>query len=184
MRLEVHSRGNGAGCNGVALAVLTFASATPCATDSDCPFDGSEWRCCGATEHAENCPASVHANASTAGAGPCTLPGTTGKTMCRCTQVTCGTPRYAAPLAGQKQWLMIGDSITGGCMSNGLPTVAAGHDVQVTHSPGNAANVWWGAHCLDKWLGNASRWDVITFQFGLHDLALDNEVFIRAPRCC
>jgi hypothetical protein len=99
--------------------------------------------------------------------------------MCQCTQVTCGTPRYAAPRPGQKQWLMIGDSITGGCMSNGMPSVADGHGVQVTHSPGNAANVWWGAHCLDKWLGNASRWDVITFQFGLHDLALDNEV--RAP---
>ena len=165
-----------------AISMAMFAGATPCATDSDCPFDGSEWRCCGATERAENCPASVHANASTAGTGACTLPGTAGKTICRCTQVTCGTPQYAAPLAGQKQWLMIGDSITGGCMSNGLPTVSAGHGVQVTHSPGNAANVWWGAHCLDKWLGNASRWDVITFQFGLHDLALDNEV--RKPRYC
>ena len=33
-----------------------------------------------------------------------------------------------------------------------------------------------GAHCLDKWLtSDPGRWDVITFQFGLHDLALDNE---------
>ena len=159
-----------------AALLATFINATPCATDSDCPFDGDRWRCCGATEHAENCPASVSPNASTAGAGPCTLPGTTGKTMCQCTQVSCGTPRYSVPLDGHKQWLMIGDSITGGCMSNGLPAVAAGHGIQVTHSPGNAANVWWGAHCLDKWLGNASRWDIITFQFGLHDLALDNEV--------
>jgi hypothetical protein len=50
------------------------------------------------------------------------------------------------------------------------------HGIQVIHNPTNAANVWWGAHCLDYWLSDSpARWDVITFQFGLHDLALDNE---------
>jgi hypothetical protein len=34
----------------------------------------------------------------------------------------------------------------------------------------------WGAHCIDAWLGaDPSRWDIISYQFGLHDLALDNE---------
>lgn len=32
--------------------------------------------------------------------------------------------------------------------------------------------------CSGVRLGNASRWDVISYQFGLHDLALDNEVLI------
>eukprot|EP01043_Picozoa_sp_COSAG02_P071480 COSAG02_NODE_13078_length_1448_cov_16.078862_1_plen_209_part_00 len=44
-------------CSCTALAAL--ASGVPCATDSDCPFGGEGWRCCGATKHAENCPASV-----------------------------------------------------------------------------------------------------------------------------
>jgi hypothetical protein len=148
------------------------ASSAPCATDTDCPFDG-QWRCCGATEHAENCP--TPANATT-GVGNCVLPGTTGKTQCQCVAGKCGTSKYyAAPKPGMKQWLMIGDSITGGCMANGMPKVSTSHGIQVIHSPGNAANVWWGAHCLDGWLGDPARWDVITFQFGLHDLALDNE---------
>ena len=50
----------------LALALLGIASATPCATDTDCSFGDKKWRCCGATKHAENCPASVSPNASTA----------------------------------------------------------------------------------------------------------------------
>ena len=35
---------------------------------------------------------------------------------------------------------------------------------------------WWGSHCVDGWLSaNPGRWDIVTYQFGLHDLALDNE---------
>ena len=38
-------------------------------------------------------------------------------------------------------------------------------------------NTNWGRRCLRGWLGsNPRRWDVITFNFGLHDLAFpDNE---------
>ena len=68
----------------------------------------------------------------------------------------------------------IGDSISAGCF---VPAkqLAAAIDIEVMHSPGNAANVWWGAHCLDDWLHDGDRWDVITYNFGLHDLAMDNE---------
>jgi hypothetical protein len=153
------------------LLCVAQATATPCTTDAEC--SGDTWRCCGASEHAENCP--LPDNSKT-GLGACVLPGTTGKTQCQCVAGKCGTSKYyQEKKVGQKQWLMIGDSITGGCMSHGMANISASHNIQVIHSPGNAANVWWGAHCLDGWIGDASRWDVITFQFGLHDLALDNE---------
>jgi hypothetical protein len=162
----------------VMAAAAAAAAAAPCATDAGC--GGAEWRCCGATEHAENCP--PPANATGAGVGACVLPGTTGRTQCHCVAGQCGTSKYYKPKEpGQKQWLMIGDSITGGCMAHGMPNISASHGVQVVHSPGNAANVWWGSHCLDGWIGDASRWDVISFQFGLHDLALDN---VRATATC
>eukprot|EP01047_Picozoa_sp_COSAG01_P121189 COSAG01_NODE_49967_length_367_cov_2.511194_1_plen_59_part_01 len=56
----------------------------------------------------------------------------------------------APPTAGKKQWLMIGDSISLGCLGP-AKQLAALHDIEVVHTPGNAANVWWGAHCLDSW---------------------------------
>eukprot|EP01052_Picozoa_sp_SAG31_P007617 SAG31_NODE_366_length_16817_cov_17.317921_10_plen_277_part_00 len=155
----------------------TTVAATPCGTDADCPYGASGWRCCGASLRAENCP--PPANESAADVGPCVLPGTTGRTMCTCVPGRCGDSRHYKPkIDGQRQWLMIGDSISMGCVSSGLPNVSASHGIQLVHSPGNAANVWWGAHCLDGWIGDASRWDVITFQFGLHDLALDNVSFL------
>jgi hypothetical protein len=41
----------------------------------------------------------------------------------------------------------------------------------------NNDNAAWGSRCVAGWLGaNASRWDAVTFNFGLHDLAFpDNE---------
>ena len=168
--------------HGGATSASATVTTTPCATDSDCPFSGA-WRCCGASEQAENCPPPSHA---TTGLGHCVLPGAAGATECHCVAGVCQTlPEsrdYAPKQAGKKQWLMIGDSIHGGCLNAGtsaIPNGTAEHDIQVVSNPGNGANVWWGAHCLDGWLTDPSRtpadWDVITFNFGLHDLALDNE---------
>ena len=54
------------------------------------------------------------------------------------------------------------DSISGGCRGP-VTTLAAEKNIQVVHITGNGANVWWGAHCLDSWLGaDAGRWDIIT----------------------
>lgn len=114
---------------------------------------------------------------SAAGEGGCVLPGTIGATECVCTPVPLsmcgGNPPPAVP--GKKQWLMIGDSISYGCLGPATDQAAA-VNIQVTHNPTNAANVWWGSHCLETWLGpDPSRWDAVSFNFGLHDLALDNE---------
>eukprot|EP01052_Picozoa_sp_SAG31_P027440 SAG31_NODE_2570_length_5460_cov_3.135236_3_plen_1561_part_00 len=142
----------------------------PCSTDMDCPYDGA-FRCCGLTGDTENCP-KAPAGGGGHGAGECTLPGTIGKSHCGCKRMHCSVTAHTS-IPGKKQWLMIGDSISDGCYGP-AQQLAAAHNLQITHNPTNAANVWWGAHCLDGWIGNG-HWDIITFQFGLHDLALDNE---------
>ena len=44
----------------------------------------------------------------------------------------------------------------------------------ITKSTKLTANL--GAHCLEGWVQAATRkWDVISFQFGLHDLGFDTE---------
>jgi hypothetical protein len=148
-------------------AAFAAATTSGCATDATCPFPQ---RCCGTSAKAENCPPPLPFAHDSA----CVLPGTTGATRCSCVESKCSTPEYDARNASRKQWLMIGDSISDGCLGPSK-TLAASHDIQLEHNPTNAANVWWGAHCLDAWLADAARWDVISYQFGLHDLALDNE---------
>jgi arylsulfatase B len=150
--------------------------APPCVTDTDCLFTGA-FRCCGLTKAAENCvnpPYAVAPPGDTVSGGNCTLPGTEGSSQCVCRASRCSAMQAAPPTAGKKQWLMIGDSISLGCLGP-AKQLAALHDIEVVHTPGNAANVWWGAHCLDSWLHGAARWDVISYNFGLHDLAMDNE---------
>ena len=145
------------------------ADGTACAADVDCPYSGA-WRCCGATKQAENCPAPTNAKE---GVGACVLPGATGRTECHCVEGLCQTLTqsrdYAPKQEGKRQWLMIGDSIHGGCLNAGssaIPNGTRDHNIQVISNPGNGANVWWGAHCLDGWLSDPSRkptdWDVIT----------------------
>ncbi len=171
--------------------VLSAAAPHGCATDADCVSSGTAFRCCGVDKPAENCP---NVNSSQfpspaplfrprePPASACVLPGTTGVAQCACVApapaACCGGSQsscVAAQEPGKRQWLMIGDSISYGCLTPARAGVEA-HDVQVVHNPTNAANVIWGAHCLSSWLGpDPARWDVITFQFGLHDLALDNE---------
>ena len=145
------------------------ADGTACAADADCPYSGA-WRCCGASKQAENCPAPTNAKE---GVGACVLPGATGRTECHCVPGVCQTLTesrdYAPKQEGKRQWLMIGDSIHGGCLNAGssaIPNGTRDHNIQVISNPGNGANVWWGAHCLDGWLSDPSRkptdWDVIT----------------------
>ena len=72
---------------------------------------------------------------------------------------------------------MIGDSISIG-MHQDVFSALESHGIASAHNYGNAANSNKGARCLESFLGgaNASRWDVISFQFGLHDLAYDTEL--------
>jgi len=77
--------------------------------------------------------------------------------------------------ASRLQYLMLGDSISLG-MKNGLSALLAPHDWELTHNPGNANNANFGQHCLTDWLRLETRhWDVISFNFGLHDIAYKQE---------
>jgi acyl-CoA thioesterase-1 len=63
--------------------------------------------------------------------------------------------------------LIIGDSISIGYfkpLQEQLKDIAV-----VSHNEGNAQHTAYGLKKLDEWLGN-TRWDVIHFNFGLHDL--------------
>ncbi|MBI1178398.1 SGNH/GDSL hydrolase family protein [bacterium] len=63
--------------------------------------------------------------------------------------------------------LVIGDSISIGYQKP-LERILAGK-AQVIHNRGNAQHTGYGVAHLDEWLGD-TKWDVIHFNFGLHDL--------------
>ncbi len=87
--------------------------------------------------------------------------------------LTRGEARAASPLAPIKddpalpRVLLIGDSISIGYT---LPTRAllAG-EVNVHRPPVNCGNTTYCLRDIDKWLGSG-RWDVIHFNFGIHDI--------------
>lgn len=66
-----------------------------------------------------------------------------------------------------KNVLIIGDSISIGY----TPFVAEALSpaVSVIHNPGNGGSTVRGRDSIESWLGNR-KWDVILFNFGLHDL--------------
>ena len=69
--------------------------------------------------------------------------------------------------------LIIGDSISIGYMKT-LEELLKGK-ANLVHNPGNAAHSGNGLAKLDEWLGD-TKWDVIHFNHGLHDLkSLDAE---------
>ncbi len=78
-------------------------------------------------------------------------------------------PCLAAHAAGEAtpNILIIGDSISMG-YTPPLTRLLEGRAV-VVHNPGNAAHARNGAEKIDAWLGT-TKWDVIHFNHGLHDL--------------
>jgi len=68
----------------------------------------------------------------------------------------------------EKNVLIVGDSISIGY----TPFIqkALAPDVIVEHNDGNGGNTLRGVQRIEKWLGT-KQWDVIVFNFGLHDLA-------------
>ena len=75
---------------------------------------------------------------------------------------------------------MIGDSISMGMQSKLAAIVeAAPHNWTLTHNPSNAESANLGAHCVPSWMAldgaDSGKWDVISFNFGLHDIAFDTE---------
>jgi acyl-CoA thioesterase-1 len=92
--------------------------------------------------------------------------------------VTCFMGCASAPQAesvdetGPAQVLIIGDSISIGYFE---PTKELLADVaEVYHNVGNAQHTAHGLARLDEWLGD-TRWDVIHFNHGLHDLKYIDE---------
>ena len=65
--------------------------------------------------------------------------------------------------------LVIGDSISIGYTP--FVTAALKGKATVVHNAGNAAHTRNGVAKIDEWLGD-SKWDVIHFNFGLHDLKI------------
>ena len=96
---------------------------------------------------------------------------------CLLAECTDSTAHYPPAVPSLLQWLMIGDSISLQVATHdGFAAEAALRGLQVVHSPGNACGVLRAARCLSSWLedhgdGGGARWDVITFNFGLHDLS-------------
>jgi len=68
--------------------------------------------------------------------------------------------------------LIIGDSISIGYTPYVEKALAPG--VVVIHNPGNGGNTRRGLDSLDMWLNN-KKWDLITFNFGLHDMVYKDE---------
>ena len=98
-----------------------------------------------------------------------------GNSTCSCSTESCEESPSVATNATLKQFLMIGDSISLG-MQSGLAKILAAKGIELTHVPGNAVSSNFGWHCIDGWLQLPHRnWDLISFNFGLHDLAYDTE---------
>ena len=78
---------------------------------------------------------------------------------------------FAASLhaADPAKVLIIGDSISIG-YTPAVTKLLAGK-AEVTHHEGNAEHTGNGIRKLEGWLGT-SKWDAITFNFGLHDLKI------------
>ena len=111
---------------------------------------------------------------------PCTLDYAFNETgTCACLPQACDSFTYAPASPGKKQWLSIGDSISIGSLG-ALAAAAEGYDVLhvgAANKPINCDNSYFASRCARGWLGaNASRWDVVSYNAGLHDLAFpDNE---------
>ena len=160
---------------------------TPCHSDGDCQaqWGGADWRCLerSAVPSAEN---------------GCHMHATTTNTTCACQPSPCSGGASAAAVApaailsgtagannATTRLYVIGDSISEG-MRGPLATLLAPDHWSVTHNPGNGDNTNYGAHCVASWVPFASGGaapvsavppppDVVSFQFGLHDIAYDEE---------
>lgn len=140
------------------------APGPPCHADTDCNvMHGDLWRC-------------QHDAAAALPAGNCHLPGpgTRGNSTCSCASIGCLPASYRDNKTASVQYLMIGDSISLGMRSD-LSAIVAQRGWSLTHNPGNAASSNLGMHCLEEWITPDRTWNIISFNFGLHDLGFDTE---------
>jgi hypothetical protein len=138
----------------------------PCNADIDCsPTTAPLWRCRKAAGAVAPSPEN---NCHIPG------PGTAGNSTCTCTSQGCSPTKAPTNKTATTQYLVIGDSISMG-MNSYLSADVAQDGWHLTHNPGNAASSNLGAHCVESWANTGFKWDVISFQFGLHDLGYDTE---------
>lgn len=151
---------------------------TPCHSDADCQaqWHTANWRC---LERAAQ-PSSLNG---------CHMHATTTNTTCACQPSDCngGMQTVGASLSGPLKHrrsraripnttslYVIGDSISMGMRSD-LAAALAPDGWTVSHNPGNGDNSNYGAHCVPSWVPLTATPDVVSFQFGLHDIAHDEE---------
>lgn len=72
-----------------------------------------------------------------------------------------------ASFVSPKNVLIVGDSISIGYYP--IVQKALAPDIYVEHNSGNGGNTGRGVQRIEQWLGT-KQWDVILFNFGLHDL--------------
>jgi hypothetical protein len=149
-----------------------------------CAFGAAQtW--CTAEDACLNSTAAFRCLPTSSGHGaPCVLDYAYNQTgYCSCQAQAC-VPLTSPPKTKNKQLLVVGDSISLGYLPS--LTSALGGEWEVTHAPSfsgsdNNDNVNWHSHCLEGWLGTQpARWDAVTFNAGLHDLAYEDNEHLSA----
>lgn len=154
----------------------------PCTSDADCPTGCSQCRCfnangasVGKTSTTE-CPLSYGGNIKQ---GFCSNDTAVHLPDCwehPCGQ--CGGPPFPIQewAEGKKQYLMIGDSVSlkmWNAVNNSLLNSTS--NIAPFHIPINGGPTDKGVQCISEWLGtNLSRWDVITYNFGMWNIGPDD----------
>lgn len=153
----------------VLLVQAVVVHADGCTQDSDCLHrpDGL-WRCLQVP------PPGTEGSA-------CTLDYAYNDTgICACAAQDCTTASYTPPVKDAHQLLVLGDSISIGYLTP--LTRNLGSAYQVSRPTGNCGNTNFGNRCLAGWLGpDPHRWDAITVNFGLHDLAFPDNEHVAPP---
>ena len=146
------------------LSLFALSSSLNCTSDMDC------------------IPLGERCLPSPAGS-PCVLDYAYNETgTCACKPQACVLPTYPAALPGTRQWLIAGDSISLGQLAAASRLAGPGWQVLHVAQNYNCDNALNGAKCWHGWLGaDAARWDVISYNAGLHDLAFPDNEHLSVP---
>ena len=85
----------------------------------------------------------------------------------------CGGPPIPieSDAKGRKQYLVIGDSVSGIYWMALNQTLTNSSNVQAYAAPTNCGDSRNGAECIQEWVGaDMMRWDIITYNFGMWDI--------------
>lgn len=153
-------------------------SHSPCNSDSNCEalWNTPNWRC---LEDRFAIPTSLnncHMHAETQNSTCACLPSAgCGGGAVKHAVVTHPNMDASTNTNTTQALLMIGDSISMG-MKADLAQLLQPNGWSLWHNPGNGDNTNYGAHCVPTWLtAEGTPYDIISFQFGLHDIAYDEE---------